>query len=149
MEGFFYTERDAITRKTAEAVLERVFAEFGPIGSAIDVGCGVGTWLSIARRFGAERVLGIEGPQLGDTSVLKISTDELRIFDLAGEWRIGEQYDLGICLEVGEHLPEQSSRRLVENLAAACKLVLFSAGVPGQGGFGHINEQWPIYWQDM
>ena len=25
-------------------------------------------------------------------------------------------------------------------------VVLFSAAVPGQGGFRHLNEQWPPYW---
>jgi hypothetical protein len=24
--------------------------------------------------------------------------------------------------------------------------ILFSAAIPGQGGTGHINEQWPPYW---
>ena len=26
--------------------------------------------------------------------------------------------------------------------------MLFSAAVPGQGGTGHLNEQWPRYWID-
>ncbi|WP_449394980.1 hypothetical protein [Devosia riboflavina] len=26
--------------------------------------------------------------------------------------------------------------------------VLFSAAIPGQGGVGHLNEQWQSYWAD-
>jgi hypothetical protein len=28
-------------------------------------------------------------------------------------------------------------------------VVLFSAAIPGQGGLGHLNEQWPRYWVDL
>ena len=26
---------------------------------------------------------------------------------------------------------------------------VFSAAIPGQGGTGHVNEQWPSYWRDL
>ena len=32
---------------------------------------------------------------------------------------------------------------------ALAPAVLFSAAIPGQGGRGHINEQWPTYWQEL
>lgn len=35
---------------------------------------------------------------------------------------------------------------LVADLVSLAPVVLFSAAVPGQGGTGHINEQWPEYW---
>jgi hypothetical protein len=148
MDGFFYSDRDALTRGTAEVVLNRVFADFGPIQSVVDVGCGVGTWLSVARNLGAERLLGIESPSFDDKALLEIREDEFVTFDLSGDWTIKDRFELGICLEVGEHLPEGSSLRLVDNLSSVCEVILFSAGVPGQGGFEHINEQWPIYWQN-
>jgi hypothetical protein len=28
-------------------------------------------------------------------------------------------------------------------------VVLFSAAIPGQGGTGHVNEQWPKYWRQL
>jgi len=27
--------------------------------------------------------------------------------------------------------------------------VAFSAAIPGQGGVGHVNEQWPDYWEAL
>jgi hypothetical protein len=38
---------------------------------------------------------------------------------------------------------------LVRLLTRAAPLVLFSAAVPGQGGVGHRNEQWPDYWRQL
>jgi hypothetical protein len=59
------------------------------------------------------------------------------------------RYDLAVCLEVAEHLPESSAADLVRALTAFAPVVLFSAAVPGQGGVGHINEQWPAYWKGL
>lgn len=27
--------------------------------------------------------------------------------------------------------------------------IIFSAAIPGQGGTGHFNEQWPDYWAEL
>lgn len=57
-------------------------------------------------------------------------------------------FDLAVCLEVAEHLPESAADALVESLVKAAPIVLFSAAIPGQGGHGHLNEQWPAYWAE-
>jgi hypothetical protein len=49
-------------------------------------------------------------------------------------------------LEVAEHLPSQSADELVEALVDLSDLICFSAAVPGQGGYQHINERWQSYW---
>ena len=51
-----------------------------------------------------------------------------------------------MCLEVAEHLPEQSAKTLVESLCSLSDFILFSAAIPGQGGLHHLNEQWQEYW---
>ena len=68
--------------------------------------------------------------------------------DLSRPFKINGRYDLAICLEVAEHIPDEHSRDLVDALCAAAPVVLFSAAVPGQGGTGHINERWPEYWRE-
>jgi hypothetical protein len=52
-----------------------------------------------------------------------------------------------VCLEVAEHLPPESAGHFVHTLSELGPVVLFSAAIPFQGGTGHINEQWPDYWQ--
>jgi hypothetical protein len=77
-----------------------------------------------------------------------IRPDEFRCVDLEKPITLDKTYDLVISLEVAEHLSESSAEVLVESLVKAGKVILFSAAIPKQGGFNHINEQWPSYWED-
>jgi hypothetical protein len=56
------------------------------------------------------------------------------------------QFDLAICLEIAEHLPESCADALIKFLSELAPAVLFGAAIPGQGGVNHINEQWQSYW---
>ncbi len=114
--------------------------------SVVDIGCGVGTWLQAFRQNGVGNVLGIDGNYV-DLKTLKIPEDRFISMDLRNPVPIIQQYfDLAICLEVAEHLPESSAIRLVNFIASLAPVIFFSAAVPGQGGTGHVNEQWPDYW---
>jgi hypothetical protein len=144
---FFYSERHALTLNTAEAVLSIVCATFGPPNSVLDVGCGVGTWLYAAKAKGASRVRGIEGAWINEIQELAVPRESIDSIDLEAGWNADQDFDLSISLEVAEHLSPAAGSRLVDQLCFASPLVLFSAAVPGQGGNGHVNEQWPNYWQ--
>lgn len=50
------------------------------------------------------------------------------------------------CPNDKEVIPEVSAEDLIPTLTNFLHVVLFSAAIPGQGGVGHINEQWPEYW---
>jgi hypothetical protein len=52
-------------------------------------------------------------------------------------------------MEVAEHLPPATASSLVKMLISSAPVVLFSAAVPGQGGSGHLNEQFPDYWKSL
>lgn len=113
--------------------------------SVVDVGCGEGWWLA-AFAAGGSQVLGVDGHPGTDLAVARScyrQADLSRDSDL----ELG-RHELAVCLEVAEHLPPQRSDWLIDTLTAAADAVLFSAAIPGQGGSGHINEQWPSYWAD-
>ena len=115
--------------------------------SAVDVGCGDGSWLSVLRELGVAEVAGIDGPwALGD---LKIDRSEFVPVDLSAPLHLARRFDLAMSLEVAEHLPASVAPQFVEQLTELAPVVLFSAAVPGQGGTGHINEQWPEYWAGL
>jgi SAM-dependent methyltransferase len=114
--------------------------------SVVDVGCGVGHWLSEFRRLGVDRVLGLDGTHV-DPEWLVIPKPLFRAVDLSRTLRIEEQFDLAVCLEVAEHLPKASAATLVESLVKLAPVVLFSCAIPMQGGTQHVNEQWPEYWR--
>lgn len=112
--------------------------------SVVDVGAGAGGWARTAVELGAQRVVAIDGPwtrkYYSDASI------EFREVDLRNEAPGSGRFDLAICVEVLEHLPEARGLELVKWLAESADVILFSAAIPLQGGVGHINEQWPDYW---
>jgi hypothetical protein len=148
VEGFFYQDRDTLTRKTAKKVLDLVISRFGGFRSVIDIGCGVGTWLSVAREMGASIIKGVEGPWINEVDAMVINNSLIEIVDLESEWEVDGNFDLGICLEVVEHVSTISGEKLIQKLSTICSIIVFSAAIPGQGGNGHVNEQWPTYWQE-
>lgn len=143
----FYSERDERTRAAASRIIA-IIRSVHPFTSIIDVGCGVGTWLSAALDQGATRAVGIEGPWLSDSHV---PDDRLTIHrqDLSQPIRQTERFDFALSLEVGEHLPQSRADSLVAELCALAPCILFGAAMPGQtGGVGHINLQWQGWWAD-
>ena len=131
---------------SAEEVLPYIFNLIKP-ASVIDIGCGTGSWLKIAKQLGVKLIQGVDGIYL-DRQLLSIENEEFKHHDLTLPLQSNIKYDLAICLEVAEHLPEASADNLVDILTEHSAIVLFSAAVPGQGGQFHINEQWPDYWQN-
>ena len=119
-----------------------------PPRSVIDIGCGQGAWLKVFKEYGVEVTRGLDGPWVNPSKLL-IDKDNFRPVDLSQPFEVTGSYDLGICLEVAEHLPAKVSRPLIRTLTSAAPLVLFSAAVPGQGGTHHINERWPSYWESL
>lgn len=144
----FYKNRHKRTVDSAEQILGLVENIIPPIHSVVDVGCGVGTWLSVLQRKGVERIQGIDGSWV-DKTYLQIPRESFLEHDLTQKIKLGEKFDLAISLEVAEHLPESNAEDFIDSLTKLSDFVLFSAAIPSQGGVGHINEQWPIYWINL
>lgn len=110
--------------------------------TVIDVGCGEGWWALEFARHDCD-VTGIDGGwhgahQLGDRF---ISHDLSQPLPSLGK------FDLVVCLEVAEHLRARRARSFIKELCSLTDgFIAFSAAIPGQGGTGHLNEQWPDYW---
>lgn len=137
---------DGGSLSSAEVVVPVVLEYVRP-QSVVDFGCGKGAWLSVFRKHGVAEVLGVDGAPLHPAS-LWIPQDQFLRLDIRRPAFLPESYDLAVCLEIAEHLPAESADGLVEALTKAAPVVLFSAAIPGQGGHGHINEQWPEYWAE-
>lgn len=123
--------------------------EYIDFNSVLDVGCGIGVWLNvIEEKFNIQDYLGIDGDYVLEKD-LKIDKNKFQSLDLSQEINLKRKFDLAICLEVAEHLPIDSAKILIKNICKHSDTVLFSAAIPKQGGSGHINEQWPSYWQEI
>jgi SAM-dependent methyltransferase len=116
--------------------------------SVLDVGCGVGTWLSAFREHGVTDLRGLDGDYI-DQNQLLIPEEEFRSQDLKRPFDLGRRFDLLISLEVAEHLPSEVAEQFVESLIKHAPVIAFSASVPGQVGIGHLNEKWQEYWVEI
>jgi len=131
-------------RASAQKFLGALFQRYRP-QSVLDVGCGIGAWLSTAREMGVADVRGVDGPWFDRTQLL-VEPDLVDIVDLEQPLKLGRRFDLAICLETAEHLQPAAADTLVASLVRHAPVILFSAAIPYQRGPGHVNEQWPYFW---
>lgn len=143
-DGVFYDFVRNTSLPSAAEIVPPLVASLSP-RSVVDVGCGEGAWLSVFARENVGRILGIDGDYVNQDRLL-IPRDCFMARDLSKRFALNERFDLAISLEVAEHLPESAARPFTASLSGLAPAILFSAGVPGQGGTEHINEQWPSYW---
>lgn len=108
----------------------------------IDVGCGPGTYVRALRdagllALGVDIDRNVQGVDL--CRQMDATTDDFRA-------KYRDAFDVALCLEVAEHMPEAEGVELVRSLTTCAKLVIFSAAHPDQDGFGHVNCQPKQYW---
>jgi SAM-dependent methyltransferase len=143
-EKEFYKTRQSGSRQSAKIIIPLIFDLVNPT-SVIDIGCGVGTWLSVFEENGIEDFLGIDGQWL-DKDLLMIPQEKFISSDLEKPIRINRRFDLVVSLEVAEHIHPENASSFVKSLVDLGPIILFSAAIPFQIGKHHVNEQWPEYW---
>lgn len=135
------------SRESAAVLVPLMMEEIAP-RSVVDVGCGLGAWLAVFAEHGVHDVVGLDGPWV-DQKLLEIDAAAFRVADLAEPLDLGRRFDLALCLEAAHLLEPPSAERLVLSLTSLSDVVVFSAAIPGQGGLGHVNEQWPGFWAEL
>lgn len=139
-------ENHESAKASAAAVVPLLLAALPGIHSVVDIGCGLGTWLAEFRDRGIRNVRGVDGDWV-DAQQLAIPWHLFTAMDLRHPWRLAAPFDLALCLEVAEHLPEKYANGLVTFLTTLAPVIFFSAAYPGQGGHYHENEKSTEYWQ--
>jgi SAM-dependent methyltransferase len=146
--GFTKAVRDSIragAQSSAGVIVGLLDELFMPL-KVVDVGCGEG-WFAAQFAGQGSHVLGIDHP---DTDHLALTPDQFKAWDLEHPLPLlADTFDLCLSLEVAEHLTPERAPGFVADLCALAPLVVFSAAIPGQGGTGHLNEQWPDYWSRL
>lgn len=142
----FFDEQQERSAQSAKEIVPTVVKLIQP-KSVVDVGCGVGAWLSVFKDLGIKDVIGLDGSWARDR--WQLAPDEFIDQDVGAPISLPRRFDLVVCLEVGEHVPAASAPILVESLCKLGPVVLFSAAVPLQGGVHHVNEQWQDYWSAL
>jgi len=99
----------------------------------IDFGCGNGNYLRDLKAAGFSHLIGVEGDPIPNNDVPIIQADLTSYIDL-------HKKGVVICLEVGEHIPQEYESMLLDNIDRHCEdILILSWAVVGQGGFGHVN----------
>jgi len=130
----FYQARHANTRYAAEHILSLVLERLPPVSSAVDVGCGVGTWVPCLISRGVSDVQGIEGR----VSVLVPAHNAAPTVATAVRSMLTQSWTNLEIVVIDDGSTD-----------ATADIVIFSAAVPFQGGKHHVNEQWPEYWVQL
>lgn len=132
----FFVGRTETVVLSASVVVPLVAELVDPL-SVLDVGCGYGEWMEAFWATGAD-VHGVD--------IAAPDGEQFQRHDLTEPLELGREFDLVVCLEVAEHLPEAAADTLIDTLARHGNSILFSGAVPGQEGKGHINCQPHHYW---
>jgi FkbM family methyltransferase len=104
------------------------------INDCIDFGCGPGEYV----KYFINNGISTRGYD-GNINTPSISEGLCEVLDLTGEFVL-DPSDLVLCLEVGEHIPEKYEDVFLKNIIDHVKsYLIISWGIPGQGGYGHVN----------
>ena len=122
-----------------DGALDYLIEKLG-IKSMVDIGCGPGGMVELARSKGLE-VLGVDGD-----FVVERNVDDVVIHDYQKAPYVPEKnYDLAWTVEFVEHIEEQYIRNFVATMDK-CKYVLMTHAFPNQPGHHHVNCQTTEYW---
>lgn len=143
----FYQDQVSGSILSAAAVVPHIL-DLTKAKSVVDIGCGVGSWLSVFAKNGIEDYKGVDGDYVNEDQLV-IGKEHFRKYDLKNPYKEDRKYDLCISLEVGEHLPYEVSETFVATLTGLSDVVMFSAAIPLQLGTHHINEQYPEFWANI
>lgn len=104
-----------------------------------DLGCGRCDYINRLMDCSYD-VVGIEG----NPNSKKFCTDSNKIFieDLTKDISLSQEFDVVICLEVGEHIPKEFEDKLTNNINKILKPnghLILSWAIENQGGYGHVN----------
>ncbi len=127
----------------AHIIAQLIEKHFQP-KSLVDLGCGCGVYSDFFIKKGLT-VLAIDGvlPPSEESFSVPIEVRDLT----APIENIWEKFDLTICLEVAEHIPEEFLSPFLENITQFSDTLVLSAAPPFQRGHHHVNEQPKKYWK--
>jgi SAM-dependent methyltransferase len=129
-------------------IIVPIVLEYVKPRSVIDVGCGTGEFLSVFKKLGAKKILGVDGKWVNKKK-LRIPEKDFHVADLEKTLDINQKFDLVVSVEVAEHLPAKYAKTYVNSLTNLGSIILFSAAIPHQHGPHHVNKQWPDYWVNL
>ena len=118
------------------------------LGSILDIGCGVGSYLEGAIEEGCTDVIGIElNYDYANGFFVDSVKDYIFKADATKDINLGRKFDCVMSFEVGEHILLKGTDYFIKNLVQySNKYIILTAAPPGQKGTGHINLREKDFW---
>jgi len=133
-------------REWQMAIGEKI-SKFLNIKSVVDFGCAGGYYLEGMYESGCRHIMGFE---YAYDNVKDFISEKMKPFIQYGnvmEHIDCGKFDCSMSIEVVEHILNEKSDLMVDNLTnASNRYIIFTAAPPGQGGTGYINEQPKEFW---
>lgn len=135
----YYEEMLAGNRLDDAIEFSQVVADLYDPDSVIDFGAGAGRFLIPFHEAG----IGIRGLERNRKAIetSPLPEEVFDIHDLSDPFESDRQYDVALCMEVLEHLPESALGTTIDSIASSCDVAIVTAATPGQGGVHHVNER--------
>lgn len=127
---------------SAEIITAALHERFRP-RRLVDLGAGCGVYSHLFEQRGVE-VVAVDGvlPPRELSFPIPIQVRDLTV-PFENVWG---PFDLALCLEVAEHIPEPLSGAFLDNILRFSDRLVLSAAQPNQGGHHHVNERPKRYW---
>jgi hypothetical protein len=145
----YFDHLDSASYRSACFYVDKIVHLFRP-ESALDFGCGNGSWLRACAGYGIPSLRGIDGPWNDGESLRALGIEFTQLdFSKLDENSLPSspiRADMAICVEVAEHLYEKHSDLLIDYLTSSSDVIIFSSAFENQGGEHHVNENLHSYW---
>lgn len=135
-ETGYWNKEEAATNHDFSYRLARWIGDYFPKDKkVIDFGAGNGEYIRYLHDVGFKNVWALEG----DAETITEINNKLE-HDLGQAFILDPKATNGICLEVGEHLPEEYLETLLDNLTGNIEeKIILSWAIPGQDGYHHVS----------
>ena len=127
------------------AIADRIVSDISP-ATVLDAGCAMGFLVECLRERGVEAW----GMDVSEYALQNVHAD-VQPYCWVGSVTepFPRKYDLIVCIEVLEHLPQPDSEKALANLCEHTDDILFSSTPVDYKEATHYNVQQPEYWAEM
>jgi SAM-dependent methyltransferase len=126
-------------------VADHIVKQIGP-KKVLDAGCAKGFLVEALRDRGVE-AYGIDLSEYAISQVRRDIKRYCRVASLVDP--IAERFDLIVCIEVLEHIPEETARQVIANLCRSTDDILFSSTPDDFAEVTHVNVRPRSYWNAL
>ncbi len=126
-------------------VADHIVKQIGP-KKVLDAGCAKGFLVEALRDRGVE-AYGIDLSEYAISEVRRDIRRNCRVASLVDP--IAERFDLIVCIEVLEHIPEEIAPRVIANLCRSTDDILFSSTPDDFAEVTHVNVRPRSYWNAL